>query len=47
MTKDRYRKQKKDKEYCEDTLFLLGIFVLLLLVGQWCQHHGYLIYLDF
>ena len=47
MTKERYRKYKKDKEHCEDTLFLLGVLVLLALIGQWCQYYGYVIYLDF
>lgn len=47
MTKERYRKYKKDKEHCEDTMFLLGVLVLLALIGQWCQYYGYVIYLDF
>ena len=47
MTKERYRKYKRDKENYEDTLFLLGVLVLLVLIGQWCQQYGYVIYLDF
>ena len=47
MTKERYRKCKKDKEHCEDTLFILGMLVVLALIGQWCQYYGYVIYLDF
>ena len=47
MTKERYRKYKKDKEHFEDTLFLLGVLVVLALIGQWCQYYGYVIYLDF
>ena len=47
MTKERCRKYKKDKENYEDTLFLLGVLVVLALIGQWCQYYGYVIYLDF
>ena len=47
MTKEGYRKYKKDKEDCENALLILCVFFLLVIIGQWCQYYGYVIYLDF
>ena len=46
MTKQRIRHIRKEKEYAEDTLFLFGVFFLLLVIGHICYLHGWVIFLD-
>lgn len=40
------RKRMAEKRHFEDTLFILGIFVLLIILGQICLKYGFVIYLD-
>lgn len=44
--KELRRKQAKDKALMEDILFIIGVFVLLVLWGQYCLAHGLVIWLD-
>nr|DAV58846.1 MAG TPA: hypothetical protein [Caudoviricetes sp.] len=44
--KELYRKQSKEKAVLEDTLFIIGVFVLLVIWGQYCLSHGWVIFLD-
>lgn len=44
--KQERRKRMAEKRHFEDTLFILGIFVLLILLGQICLKYGFVIYLD-
>ena len=44
--KELYRKQAKDKALVEDTLFIIGVLVLLVLWGQYCLSRGWVIWLD-
>lgn len=46
LTKEQRRKKAAEKRHFEDTLFLLGVFVLLIILGQICLKYGYIIYLD-
>ena len=46
MTKIERRKRMAEKRHFEDTLFILGIFVLLIILGQICLQYGFVIYLD-
>lgn len=46
MTKVQRRKKMAEKRHFEDTLFILGIFVLLIILGQICLKYGFVIYLD-
>ena len=44
--KELRRKQAKDKALVEDILFMIGLFILLVLWGQYCLSHGLVIWLD-
>lgn len=44
--KELRRKQAKDKAVLEDTLFIIGVLVLLVLWGQYCLANGWVIWLD-
>ena len=44
--KELRRKQAKDKALVEDILFIIGIFVLLVIWGQYCLSRGWVIWLD-
>ncbi|MBN2932831.1 MAG: hypothetical protein JTJ30_12730 [Catenibacterium mitsuokai] len=44
--KELHRKQSKDKALVEDILFITGVFVLLVIWGQYCLSHGWVIWLD-
>lgn len=44
--KELRRKQSKEKAVLEDTLFIIGMFVLLVIWGQYCLSHGLVIWLD-
>lgn len=44
--KELRRKQAKDKALVEDILFIIGIFVLLVIWGQYCLSRGWVIFLD-
>lgn len=44
--KELRRKQAKDKALVEDILFIIGIFVLLVVWGQYCLSRGWVIWLD-
>lgn len=46
MTKIERRKRMAEKRHFEDTLFILGIVVLLIILGQICLKYGFVIYLD-
>ena len=46
MTKIERRKKAEEKRHFEDTLFVLGIFILLIILGQICLKYGWVIYLD-
>jgi len=46
MTRAQRRKKMVEKRHFEDTLFLLGVFVLLIILGQVCLKYGWVIYLD-
>ena len=46
LGKEQRRKRMAEKRHFEDTLFLLGIFVLLIIIGQICLKYGWVIYLD-
>lgn len=46
MTKAQRRKKMADKRHFEDTLFLLGIFVFLIILGQICLKYGWVIFID-
>lgn len=46
MTRAQRRKKMEEKRHFEDTLFLLGVFVLLIILGQVCLKYGWVIYLD-
>lgn len=44
--KELRRKQSKEKAVLEDTLFIIGMFILLVIWGQYCLSHGLVIWLD-
>lgn len=44
--KELRRKQAKDKALVEDILFIIAVFVLLVICGQYCLAHGLVIWLD-
>ena len=46
LRKEQRRKRMAEKRHFEDTLFILGIFVLLIILGQICLKYGFVIYLD-
>ena len=46
MTRAQRRKKAIEKRHFEDTLFILGIFVILLILGQICLKYGWVIWLD-
>jgi len=46
LGKEQRRKRMAEKRHFEDTLFILGIFVLLIILGQICLKYGFVIYLD-
>lgn len=46
MTRAQRRKKMAEKRHFEDTLFLLGVFVLLIILGQICLKYGWVIWLD-
>ena len=46
MTRAQRRKKMAERRHCEDTLFLLGVFVLLIILGQVCLKYGWVINLD-
>ena len=46
MTKIERRKKMAEKRHFEDTLFILGIFILLVVLGQVCLKYGLVIWLD-
>lgn len=46
MTRAQRRKKMAEKRHFEDTLFLLGMFVLLIILGQVCLKYGWVIWLD-
>lgn len=46
LGKQERRKRMAEKRHFEDTLFILGIFVLLIVLGQVCLKYGWVIWLD-
>ena len=46
LKKEQRRKKAEEKRHFEDTLFLLGVFVLLIIIGQVCLKYGWVIWLD-
>lgn len=46
LSKQERRKKVEEKRHFEDTLFLLGVFVLLIILGQVCLKYGWVIWLD-
>lgn len=46
LGREQRRKKMAEKRHFEDTLFILGIFVLLIIIGQICLKYGFVIYLD-
>lgn len=46
MTRAQRRKKMAEQRHFEDTLFLLGVFVLLIIIGQVCLKYGWVIWLD-
>jgi len=46
LGREQHRKRMAEQRHFEDTLFILGIFVLLILLGQICLKYGFVIYLD-
>lgn len=46
LVKQERRKRMAEKRNFEDTLFLLGVFVLLIILGQVCLKYGWVIWLD-
>ena len=46
LGKQERRKRMAEKRHFEDTLFLLGVFVLLIIIGQVCLKYGWVIWLD-
>lgn len=44
--KELRRKQAKDKALVEDILFIVGVFTLLVIWGQYCLSRGWVIFLD-
>ena len=46
LKKEQRRKKMAEKRHFEDTLFLLGVFVLLIILGQVCLKYGWVIWLD-
>ena len=46
LRKEQRRKKMVEKRHFEDTLFLLGVFVLLIILGQVCLKYGWVIWLD-
>ena len=46
LKKEQRRKKAEEKRHVEDTLFLLGIFVFLIILGQICLKYGWVINLD-
>ena len=46
MNRAQRRKKMVEKRHFEDTLFLLGVFVLLIILGQICLKYGWVVNLD-
>lgn len=46
MTRYERRKKAIEQRRFEDTLFILGVFVLLIIIGQICQKYGWVIFID-
>lgn len=46
LKKEQRRKKAEEKRHFKDTLFLLGIFVFLIILGQICLKYGWVINLD-
>lgn len=44
--REQRRKRMAEKRHFEDTLFVLGIFILLVVLGQICLKYGWVIWLD-
>lgn len=46
LEREQRRKKAEEKRHFEDTLFVLGVFVLLIIIGQICQKYGWVIFID-
>lgn len=46
LGKQERRKRMAEKRHFEDTLFVLGVFILLVVLGQVFLAHGWVIWLD-
>ena len=46
LGREQRRKRMAEKRHFEDTLFILGIFIILIVIGQVCLKYGWVIYLD-
>ena len=46
MTKIERRKRMAEKRHFEDTLFILGVLILLIVLGQVFLKYGWVIWLD-
>lgn len=46
LGKEQRRKRMAEKRHFEDTLFILGVLILLIVLGQACLKYGWVIWID-